>query len=195
MIFILIFQVLRQPHQQIQLLLQPLLRQVHVQLVGRSLRKTVTNTLTPLSSGKRQGNTVCLRRFSYWIVLISYNSILQADLASIHSEEENNFLLNIIGSTWTVWVGGLRTCPDGCKEFEWTDGTQMDFTAWHKVQPDHTVYYIISFIFLNYCNSKGGAENCMEMNWHHQGSSGWNDISCDRSDRGRFMCKKSNRGG
>ena len=25
----------------------------------------------------------------------------------------------------------------------------------------------------------------------HQGSSGWNDVPCDRSDRGGFVCKKS----
>ena len=34
----------------------------------------------------------------------------------------------------------------------------------------------------------------MEINWPWKGSSGWNDAPCDRSDRGRFVCKKSERG-
>ena len=39
---------------------------------------------------------------------------------------------------------------------------------------------------------KGGIEDCMEMN--HQIRRKWNDVSCDRSDRGLFVCKKSNSG-
>ena len=39
---------------------------------------------------------------------------------------------------------------------------------------------------------KGGIEDCMEMNW--QIRSKWNDVRCDQSNRGRFVCKKSNSG-
>merc|ERR1719208_454428 len=94
----------------------------------------------------------------------------EADLASIHSEEENDFLREITGNT-LVWVGGRRSCPS-CEDFKWSDGTLWDFAAWHRVQPDNA----------------GGTEGCVEINF---GSSGWNDVLCDRSDRGRFVCKKS----
>jgi len=56
----------------------------------------------------------------------------KADLASIHSEEEHDFLLEIIGNAKRVWVGGRRSCS-GCEDFEWSDGTPLDFTAWHRV--------------------------------------------------------------
>ena len=64
--------------------------------------------------------------------------IPQADLASIHSEEENVFLLEITGNTQKTWVGGRRACS-GCQNFKWSDGTPMDFTAWHKTQPSNYV--------------------------------------------------------
>ena len=73
------------------------------------------------------------------IVCSIYNSILQADLASIHSEEENDFLREITPDN--VWVGGRRSCPC-CEDFKWSDGTPWDFTAWHRVQPDNNVRYV-----------------------------------------------------
>ena len=39
--------------------------------------------------------------------------------------------------------------------------------------------------------SKYGKEGCVEINWEN----GWNDAPCDRSDRGRFVCKKSSERG
>merc|ERR1712029_229334 len=100
----------------------------------------------------------------------------EADLASIHSEEENDFLREITGNTH-AWVGGRRSCPS-CNDFNWSDGTPMDFTAWHPLQPDN----------------KRGAEECMVINWQWNGSSGWNDAPCDRNITiGRFVCKKSER--
>ena len=71
------------------------------------------------------------------IVCYIYHSFLQADLASIHSKEENDFLREITGNT-LAWVGGRRSCPS-CEDFKWSDGTPMDFTAWHKTQPSNAV--------------------------------------------------------
>ena len=67
----------------------------------------------------------------------------------------------------------------------------MDFTAWHRVQPDHGRYQVnqTNLLFVDQV-FKGEREDCIEINWPHQGSSGWNDINCDRSDRGEFVCKK-----
>jgi len=94
----------------------------------------------------------------------------KADLASIHFEEEHDFLLEIIGNARNVWVGGRRSCS-GCEDFEWSDGTPMDFTAWHRVQPD------------NY----NGAEECMEDVVEDDGFLKWNDLNC--SYKREFLCK------
>ena len=75
------------------------------------------------------------------IVCSIYNSILQADLASIHSEEENDFLREITGNTHKVWLGGRRCCP-GCQAFEWSDGTPWDFTDWYRGEPNNHVKMI-----------------------------------------------------
>merc|ERR1711874_294626 len=53
-----------------------------------------------------------------------------AHLASINSEEENEFLVGMIKSKdlpeESFWVGGKRDC-DGCDEFSWTDESQWRF--------------------------------------------------------------------
>ncbi|KAK6011184.1 lectin C-type domain protein, partial [Ostertagia ostertagi] len=65
-----------------------------------------------------------------------------AQLASIHSEEENDFIYQISkrnknpgkgerGSEF-MWIG-LRKVDD---EWVWVDETKVDYTAWAKYQPD-----------------------------------------------------------
>ncbi|XP_071374840.1 galactose-specific lectin nattectin-like [Centroberyx affinis] len=73
-----------------------------------------------------------------------------ANLASIHSLEEHNFLRGVIarvtGSNKRTWIGGF----DGMKEgvWQWTDGSKFDYTHWYKGEPN---------------NLK--VENCLEMNF------------------------------
>ena len=91
-------------------------------------------------------------------------------------------------------MGGRKSCPD-CEDFEWSDGTPWDYTSWHHAQPDDAVSFVVlDFVYVD-CLSKVGTEDCIEINWQHQGSSGWNDVTCDRSNRGRFVCKKSSEKG
>merc|ERR1719410_1616135 len=152
----------------------------------RSSTNTTTPTKPPLvdstcPTGWSESGGNCYKYFDNsvkWDDAREHCLSEEADLASIHSEEENDFLREITGNTRT-WVGGRRSCPS-CNDFKWSDGTPMDFTAWHPVQPD---------------NNRGfGGEECMEINWPWKGSSGWNDAPCDRSDIvGRFVCKKSER--
>ena len=52
----------------------------------------------------------------------------QADLVSIHSDQENDFVAQLTNGHLT-WLGGRRSCP-GCEDFLWTDGTPMDYTSW-----------------------------------------------------------------
>merc|ERR1712066_1107370 len=66
---------------------------------------------------------------------------LEANLASIHSEEENNFVTGLTGGN-LCWLGGLRYencagCGIDCPNcgFLWTDGTPRNFDHWGRGQP------------------------------------------------------------
>merc|ERR1712130_10985 len=63
-------------------------------------------------------------------------------LASIHSIEEQNFL--IINKTFNpsssyVWIGAVD--PDHNGYWEWTDGTSFDFSYWASSEPKGGRYY------------------------------------------------------
>ena len=79
----------------------------------------------------------CLsEKVEIFYVLQIYISIDQADLASIHSEEENEFVISLSSGRY-AWLGGKRSCP-GC-DFEWCDWTPFDFTSWRSGQPNNWV--------------------------------------------------------
>ena len=62
-------------------------------------------------------------------------------LASIHSIEEQNFLKNLIGSSGVVWIGAVEPRHNGV--WEWTDGSNFDFSYWVSGQPDGGQYYAL----------------------------------------------------
>ena len=55
-----------------------------------------------------------------------------SELASIHSEAENNFVKTLLGGQ-SAWIG-LEHTPrqDGQYAFSWLDGTPLDFTFWRE---------------------------------------------------------------
>jgi len=58
---------------------------------------------------------------------------LDANLASIHSDEENNFILSITsGFHFGVWIG-LHWDDN---EFKYTDGSAYDYSNWYPGEPD-----------------------------------------------------------
>ncbi|KAL6734174.1 hypothetical protein Aduo_004744 [Ancylostoma duodenale] len=67
---------------------------------------------------------------------------MNAHLVSIHSEEENEFVLKLIGidGQYHTWIGLHRT--EDRKGWRWTDDTPVDFTKWAPDQPDDggTIY-------------------------------------------------------
>ena len=95
-----------------------------------------------------------------------------ADLPSIHSKAENDFIFSIMGpkaNEWRVgWIGYWD--QDGKKKWTWVDGhtyTTMPYANWNAGEP-------------NYGNYK---PNCA-----HQRYDGlWNDNRC--SIKLPFMCK------
>ncbi|KAK7933322.1 hypothetical protein WMY93_004218 [Mugilogobius chulae] len=85
---------------------------------------------------------------------------LGANLASIHSAEENSFITDLIktatGSNSETWIGGADAVKEG--QWLWSDGSVWDFTNWHSGQPDNAgnnehcieihVYYFMNLLTL-----------------------------------------------
>ena len=49
-------------------------------------------------------------------------------LASIHSQEENTFLMHSFVSNGVGWIGFIKNSLLG--QFEWTDGSSAEYLAW-----------------------------------------------------------------
>ena len=69
---------------------------------------------------------------------------LGGDLASIHSQEENDFIMNLIGGTgywYKSYFGFWR--PNGVVNgpWEWTDGTAVTFNAMPASENDNNAHY------------------------------------------------------
>ncbi|XP_067306937.1 type-2 ice-structuring protein-like [Pseudorasbora parva] len=81
-----------------------------------------------------------------------------ANLASVHSRAENNFLLGLLPyrSTYT-WIGGHDGEIEG--QWLWTDRTAYDFTSWCVTEPNNQ-----------------NVENCLLISW--TANYCWNDMPC-----------------
>ena len=62
-------------------------------------------------------------------------------MASIHSMEEQNFLINTFNPSAKVWIGAVDPGHNGV--WEWTDGSSFDFSYWTSGQPDGGQYYAL----------------------------------------------------
>ncbi|XP_033628028.1 echinoidin-like [Asterias rubens] len=98
----------------------------------------------------------------------------QGHLASVHSSDEVDFLIQYLESSFisalgkTVWIG----CSDQSNEgtFSWTDGTAFDYEEWIPGQP----------------NDYGG-EDCGEIWFRSEHQTGLNDRPC--SEPHSHVCK------
>ena len=98
-------------------------------------------------------------------------------LASIHSKEENEFLLRLIGPADSpnhapIMIVGGKVNND--QTFFWTDGTKFDYSYWQSGQPQHPY----------------GTQDCIFMMPGGDASDGrWILERCDMPSR--YICKKS----
>ena len=93
-----------------------------------------------------------------------------AHLASIHSNNEKNFLVQLTHRK-NVWVGGERKGAS----FQWLDGTEFDYENWDRGQPD------------NY-DPWGNIPNCISLPQEIYGKPGkWHDAHCGHSLT--YVCK------
>uniref|UniRef100_A0A4Q8K1L8 U67-Liphistoxin-Lth1a_1 n=1 Tax=Liphistius thaleban TaxID=1905330 RepID=A0A4Q8K1L8_9ARAC len=129
------------------------------------------------------GNDPDWTPFQNHCYLVSYNSktwkeaqmfcrSMKAELASIHSLPESQFIMNKMRSNtrpipYAVWIGlyALETY----REFEWTDGSPVDFRNWASGYP--------------YYGRQGEACGLMIT-----GTGLWNHQGC--YDNWPFVCKK-----
>jgi len=91
-----------------------------------------------------------------------------SNLASVHSAEENQFLVTLSPQDSRVMIGGNDKDTEGA--WVWTDGSAWDYSQWKSGQPD----------------DYEGDEDCMEL----YTDTNWNDVPCDSFKRGGFICKK-----
>ena len=98
-----------------------------------------------------------------------------ANLTSIHSEEEMNFVdtLNEENRRGDICIGGYREL--GGNSFKWADGSPFKYDNWAKGQPDNADEYELCIYFY----SEPGEKN------HKK----WKDVRCDLISVG-YVCKK-----
>ena len=91
------------------------------------------------------------------------NPILaKAHLASIHSAEEQKFVLG--NFPINIWLGGSDVDEEG--SWVWKDGSEWDYSAWRENEPSNS----------------GSGEHCLAIS-----ADGWNDYDCSASVG--FLCK------
>ncbi|XP_029437627.1 lectin-like [Rhinatrema bivittatum] len=90
-------------------------------------------------------------------------------LASLHSVEENDFILNLCNRN-IIWIGASDSYKD--RSFLWTDGSSLDFVNWSSGEPN---------------NFQGVREACATFNQFPNGA--WNDFKCP--EKLPFVCKVS----
>ncbi|XP_065145785.1 galactose-specific lectin nattectin-like [Paramisgurnus dabryanus] len=112
----------------------------------------------------------CYKFFSQsvdWVTAEKNCQSIDANLASVRSTVEYNFLLSLLADTH-AWIGGQDAETEG--QWLWSDGSQFDLTNWCSGQPD------------NY----DGKEHCLEINFSNNRC--WNDQPCSYTKS--YICAK-----
>ena len=87
-------------------------------------------------------------------------------LASVHSDQENNFIF-LTSEKAVTWIGGNDLAKED--SWIWSDGSSWSYSNWQKGQPD---------------NARGGGQNCLNIGFNAEK---WDDEFCTR--RFRSICK------
>ncbi|XP_072226606.1 ladderlectin-like [Leuresthes tenuis] len=105
-----------------------------------------------------------------WIDAELYCVSQGANLVSIHSQEEENFVKFLIRNfdlaEGVNWIGLTDAQKNGA--WLWSDGSKVDFRFWNRGEP----------------NNAGGSEECVHTNWGTDKK--WNDKDC--SFKYSFVC-------
>ena len=104
-----------------------------------------------------------------WSEAENFCEIEQGHLASVTSEEVNDYMLRSVGQR-KVWIGANDRTKEG--SWEWTDSSSFQFEDWSPGQP-----------------SKQRSENCVELYNTNEHQQGWNDLDCEAPLN--FVCAKT----
>uniref|UniRef100_A0A914DPD2 C-type lectin domain-containing protein n=1 Tax=Acrobeloides nanus TaxID=290746 RepID=A0A914DPD2_9BILA len=62
-----------------------------------------------------------------------------SDLVSIHSKQEQDFIVSLITqNTWGIWIG--LYFDFSTESWKWTDGTAYNYTNWAPSEPTGSEY-------------------------------------------------------
>merc|ERR1712226_663348 len=89
----------------------------------------------------------CFKYFDEWVYATVAETNCQmngGNLASIHSREEQDFLVGMVTTTASLWIGGIDRKHD--LEWTWTDGSEFDFSFWLESQPSGGQYYMAMYM-------------------------------------------------
>ena len=92
----------------------------------------------------------CYRKYSAydWTNADNGCKAMEAELISIHSESDRRWLSSVnLGDSW---IGLKKLKPYSQNNFEWTDGTPYDFSAWKDGSPNNggDCSYLILIFFV-----------------------------------------------
>ncbi|XP_038076947.1 macrophage mannose receptor 1-like [Patiria miniata] len=109
-----------------------------------------------------------------WSEAENYCHKLGADLASVHGQDEQDFLYGLVSgeNSGDFWIGLREFGKNG--KYRWADNTTLDYDAWVTGEP----------------NDFNGEEECVEMYPRLDSETGgnWNDQNCGTPRN--FICKK-----
>nr|QNH72436.1 toxin candidate TRINITY_DN23930_c0_g1_i1.p1 [Pachycerianthus borealis] len=82
-------------------------------------------------------------------------------LASIHSEEENQFVASFpLSTNELMWIGFNDL--DEENTFVWTDGTDTDYTKWYTGEPNNVLDLQHCVVLIKFLENKWGDIKCTE---------------------------------
>ncbi|XP_073675826.1 ladderlectin-like [Garra rufa] len=114
----------------------------------------------------------CFKYFSQTVNWVTAERNCQkedANLASVRSKVENDFLMSLLPTSSSLcWIGAHDGVQEG--QWVWGDGTPFAYTNWCATEP----------------NDLGSAEDCGEINWTPNRC--WNDRDC--SSLIGYVCAK-----
>merc|ERR1711971_586993 len=155
------------------------LKELKERLAAKCRRGTCpkTKTSTVCQAGWSAFNGKCYKSFSEektWDEAEDQCVNEHANLVSIHSEEEHQFVVGLNGGSVTPWLGGQRD-PGNRDTWLWSDGTPWNYTNWARGQPA----------------DYAGKEDCAhiwDVNQKNTVYGPWNDAPCNYETT--FVCKK-----
>merc|ERR1712183_86395 len=159
------------------------LKELKERLAAKCRRGTCpkTKTSTGCQAGWSAFNGKCYKSFSEektWDEAEDQCVNEHANLVSLHSEEEHQFVVGLNGGF--PWLGGRRD-PGNRDNFVWSDGTPWDYSNWASGQPDGIRNEVLF-------NTVEDCAHIWDVNQWNTVNGLWNDQPCSREKT--FVCKK-----